>query len=179
MRRHRHADHERFARGKIGVDRRCTQLAAGAGVARRKLRRHLLFAHGFEFFSGAEAAVRGSIGKQQVAVLAVDFCALRLAIGAVGAAEVGAFIPGEAEPAKRVEDLLLGASDEAGAVRIFDAQDKFSAPLARIDVVDQANVGGTDVGVARGTGSNADAYGGFGNIRNCCHKGQVLMLADR
>ena len=140
------------------------KVAAGARVAWRKLRGHLLLAHGFELFGGAEAAVGGAVGEQHVAVLAVDFGALGLAVGAVGAADVGAFVPGEAEPAEGVEDLLLGGGDEAGAVGVFDAQDELAAALAGVDVVDQADVGGADVRVAGGTGSDADADGGFGDL---------------
>ena len=151
------------------------EVAAGAGVARRKLGGDLLLAYGFELFGGAEAAVGGAVGEQEVAVLAVDFGAFGLAVGAVGAADVGAFVPGEAEPAEGVEDHLLGGGDEAGAVGVFDAEDELAAALARVDVVDQADVGGADVGVAGGAGSDADADGGFGINR---HKGQELMLAE-
>ena len=136
-------------------------MAAGAGVAWRELGGHLLLACGFELFGGAEAAVGGAVGEEQVAVLAVDFGALGLAVGAVGAADVGAFVPGEAEPAEGVEDLLLGGGDEAGAVGVFDAEDELAAALAGVDVVDEADVGGADVGVAGGGGSDADADRGL------------------
>ena len=99
-------------------------------------------------------------------MLAVDFGALGLAIGAVRAADVGAFVPGEAEPAEGVEDLLFGGGDEAGAVGVLDAEDEFAAALASVDVVDQADVGGADVGVAGWAGSDADADGGFGDVRS-------------
>ncbi len=70
---------------------------------------------------------------------------------------------------------MFGGGDEASAVGVFDAQDELAAALARINVIDQADVGGADVGVAGWTGSDADAYGSFGINR---HKGQELMLAE-
>ena len=111
-------------------------------------------------------------------MLAVDFGALGLAVGAVGAADVGAFVPGEADPLEGVEDHLLGGGDEAGAVGVLDAQDELAAALAGEEVVEQADVGGADVGVAGGRGGDADADGagvGCGGGLEC-HKASRLTL---
>ncbi len=83
-------------------------------------------------------------------MLTVDRGALGLAVGAVGTSDVGAFVPGEAKPAEGVEDHLLGGGDEAGAVGVLDAEDELAAALTGVDVVEQADVGGADVGVAGG-----------------------------
>ena len=66
---------------------------------------------------------------------------------------------------ERVEDLLLRGGDEAGAVGVFDAEDELAGPLAGVEEVQQANVGGADVGVSGGRGGDADAggFGGFGH----------------
>jgi hypothetical protein len=102
-----------------------------------------------------------------------------LPIGSIWAADVGTFVPGKAEPAEGVEDLLLRSSNEACPVSVFDAEDEFSAALAGIDVVDQADVSCAYVRVACGAGSNADTYRGFGgDVRTSCHRGQTLMLAE-
>src|SRR5271154_4854605 len=132
-------------------------MAAGSGVARRQLGGHLLLTGGLQLFGGAEAAVGGAVGEQQVGVLAVDRGALGLAIGAVGSADVGAFVPGEAGPAQGVEDHLLGGGDEAGAVGVLDAEDELAVALTGVEEVDEADVGGANVGVAGGRGSDADA----------------------
>ena len=92
-------------------------------------------------------------------MLAVDLGALGLAIRAVGAADVGAFVPVEAEPAQGVEDHLLGGGDEAGAVGVLDAEDELAAALAGVDEVEQADVGGANVRVAGGRRGDADADG--------------------
>ena len=154
-------------------------MAARPGIARRKLRGHLLLACGFKLFRGAEAAVGSAVGEQHLAMFAIDVAALRLAIGAKRAADIRALVPREAEPAQGVEDLLLGGGDETGAVGVLDSEHKLAATLAGVDVVNQADVGGADVRVAGGAGSDADAYGGFGDGRTRCHRGQTLMLAER
>src|SRR5580658_3719499 len=111
----------------------------GSVVAWGELGGDLALAEVFELFGGFEGAVGGAVGEEELDVLAIDFGALGLA---VGAAEVGAFVPGEAEPAEGVEDLLLGGGDEAGAVGVLDAEDEFSVALAGVEVVNEADVGG-------------------------------------
>ena len=78
-----------------------------------------------------------------------------------------------------VEDHLLAGGHEAGAVGIFDAQNELAFALAGVDVVDEADVGGADVRVAGGRGSNADTDGGKAGCGwvLICHDGQPLMLA--
>jgi len=137
-------------------------------------------AHGFELFGGLEGAVGGTVGEEDFDVLAIDFGALGLAVGAVGTTDVGAFVPGEADPLEGVEDHLLGGGDEAGAVGVFDAEDELAVALARKDVVEEADVGGANVGVAGGRGGDADADGtGVGCGGGCvCHKSSRLMLTE-
>ena len=129
----------------------------GAVVAGGLLGGNLLLAHGLEFVGGFEAAVGGAVGEEDFGVVAVDFGALGLAIGAEGAADVGAFVPGEADPAESVEDHLLGGGDEAGAVGVFDAEDELAASLAGEEEVEEADVRCADVGIAGGGGCDADA----------------------
>ena len=128
-----------------------------AVVARGELGGELRFAQGFELFGGLVAAVGGAVVEERLDVVAVDFGAFGLAVGAVGASDIGAFVPGETEPVEGVEDLLLGGGDEAGAVRVFDAEDELAAALFGVDVVEEADVGGADVGVAGGRRGDADA----------------------
>src|SRR5271155_4438525 len=104
-------------------------------------------------------------------MLAIDVGALGLAIGAIWPAYIGALIPSESEPVERVEDHLLGGCDEAGAVGVLDAEDEFAVALFGVEIVDEADIGGADVGVACGRGSDADTYGGFGAGEAIRHKG--------
>ena len=169
-----HADDEGSSGVELGLDLLGGEVAAGAGIARGELGGHLLLAGGFELVGGAEAAVGGAVGEQQLGVLAVDLGALGLAVGAVGAADVGTFVPGEAGPAQGVEDHLLGGGDEAGTVGVLDAEDKLAAALPRVEEVDEADVGGADVGVAGGRRGDADADVLI-SLRG--HGCQLLMLA--
>src|ERR1700677_811831 len=147
-------------------------------VTRRELGGDLALAQGFELFGVLERSVGCAVGEEEFGVLAVDFCALGLAVGTIGAADVGAFVPGEAEPAEGVEDLLFGGGDEAGAVGVFDAEDEFAVALAGKEVVDEADVGGAYVRVAGGGWSDADAYRGWG-VWGVIHDGsQDSMLAE-
>ena len=70
-----------------------------------------------------------------------------------------------------VEDHLLGGGDEAGAVGVLDAEDELAAALAGVEEVEQADVGGADVGVAGGRGGDANADGSF-RARGSRHKGR-------
>jgi len=135
-------------------------VAGAAVVAGGVFGGSLGFAFGFELFGGLEGAVGGAVGEQDFGVLAIDVGALGLTVGAEGAALVGTLVPGEAEPVEGIEDHLLGGGDEAGAVSVFDAENEFAAALASEDMVEKADVGGADMGVAGGRGSDADA--GFG-----------------
>ena len=147
-------------------------------VARWKLGGDLALTKSLQLLGGFEGAICGSVGEKDFYVLAVDLSALGLAIRAKRAADVGTLVPGEAEPAEGVEYLLLGGSDEAGAVGVFNAEDKLAATLAGVDVVDQADVGCADVWVAGGAGGDADADRSFGIVDAIRHMGQTLMLAE-
>ncbi len=136
------------------------EVAGAAGVLGWELGGDLGFAFGFEIFGGFEGAVGPAVSKKDLGVLTVDFGAFGLAVRAEGAADVGAFVPGETDPAEGVEDHLLGGGDKAGAVGVFDAEDELAGALFGEDEVEQANVGSADVRVAGGGRSDADAGGG-------------------
>jgi hypothetical protein len=88
--------------------------------------------------------------QQHVDVLLVDVEPLRLAIGRVGAAHVGPFVPRDAQPPQRIEDGGLRLQRGARAVGVFDADDELAAALAREREVEQRDVRRAHVRVARG-----------------------------
>ena len=153
------ADDAGAAFGLECSDLRGGELAMRSVVARRELGGDLRTAHGVQLFGGLEAAVGVAGFEQEFDVGAVDFGAFGLAVGAEGTADVGAFVPLQAEPAQGVEDHLLGAGDEAGAVGVLDAQHKLAAALAGVEEVEQADVGRADMRVAGRRGCDADADG--------------------
>src|SRR5690606_3073035 len=99
----------------------------------------------------------GVAGLQEALdVLAVDRQALRLTIGPEVAADVRPLVPGEAEPAQRLEDRRLAARGRALLIGVLDPEDEAAAVLAGEDVVEEADIGGADVGVAGRARGDAD-----------------------
>src|SRR5262249_33234647 len=94
---------------------------------------------------------------EQLSVLAVDFAALALAIGTVGSADLGALVPGEAQPAERAQDDGFRLRGAAGNVGIFDAEDELTSVLAGKTVIKERGGRGADVGAAGGRGRDAGA----------------------
>ena len=95
-------------------------MAGSAVVARWLLGGDLRLAKSFELFGSLEGAVGVARGEEFFAVFAIDFRAFRLPVGAVRAADVRPFVPGETDPLEGVEDHLLGGGDVAGAVGVLN-----------------------------------------------------------
>src|SRR5699024_2963504 len=119
----------------------------------------------------------------------VGVLALALDIGGVGAADVGAFVPFETEPAEAVHQVFDGAFDEAFLVGVLDADDKsaFFAVTGDLAVGEEDVVhdeaGAADVEGASGAGGKADAnlvevvgdaFGASGDGGGIWHSGMVL-----
>ena len=97
--------------------------------------------------------------QQPVAMLGIDRAAFRLAIGAMRAADIRAFIPAEPQPAQRIEDLHLGFGGRAHLIGILDPQQKLAAMLLGKAIVDQRDIGSADMRITGGRGRNAGADG--------------------
>jgi hypothetical protein len=95
--------------------------------------------------------------EQLRGVRAVDLPALALAVRPLGAADVRALVPVQAEPAQRGENRGLALARAAHRVRVLDAQDELAAVLPGKAQVEERDVGRADVGVARGRGRDACA----------------------
>src|SRR5690606_20211210 len=95
--------------GQVGL---VGAIPAGAGVAVLPLLLLRPLPIGLDLLGGAIAAVGLALGEEAVDVAAVDVAALRLEVGRVWTADLGALVPVEAEPTQAVEDgggVLLGA----------------------------------------------------------------------
>ncbi len=143
-----HTDNIGPSLGEVCVNLRLREFAVSSVIARRELRSDLALPQSLQLFRRLKRAVGGPVFEKQFDVFAIDVRALRLAIRSVGATDIGALVPREAEPMQRVEDHLLGGRDEAGAVRVLNAEDKFAVALFGVEIVDEADVGGAYVGVA-------------------------------
>jgi hypothetical protein len=169
VRRYREAYGARFASGEVLAYLLGREMTAGARVAGRKLGGDLLLAHYFELFGSTEATIGLSSVQKDIGVFAIDFSALGLSIGPERATNVGAFVPAQSKPAKRIEDHLLGGGDEACAVRVLDAEHKFAGTLTSVNVVKQADVSGAYMWITGRRRSDTDANCGF--RASACHDG--------
>ncbi len=119
-------------------------------------------AAGVQLLLGAVAAV-GVAGVQELlGDVLVDLHALRLAVRRVRAADLGALVPVEAQPAHRVQELLVRLLGVAGRVGVLDAEDQRALVVAREGPVEQGGAHQAHVGVAGGGRAETDAYGGVG-----------------
>ncbi len=119
---------------------------AGGGAARVEL-------------LGAAVAVVGVAAVQQLlGDVLVDVHALGLAVRGVRAADLGALVPGEAEPPQRVEQLVVGLLGVAGRVGVLDAEHERAAVVAGERPVEEGGPHQAHVGVAGrgGTETYAD-----------------------
>ncbi|MCY1514521.1 hypothetical protein D9M68_490660 [compost metagenome] len=173
--RHLHAHHMGFASGDTLVGLLPGKVHAVAVVARGFLALGLLGAQLVQALGGAEAGEGMTLVHQLLGILLVDLATLALAIRAVGATDVRALIPFDAEPAQGVIDLLLGLAGRAQLIGVFDPQDELTAVLARETQVEQGDVGGAHVRVASGRRRDTGTDGGHGFSRNSGSiKGAIL-----
>src|SRR5204862_1350182 len=77
-----------------------------------------------QLLGGAVAGVGVAAAEELLCDVLVDVHALRLAVRRVGAADLGALVPVEAQPAHGVQELLVGLLGVAGGVRVLDAEDQ-------------------------------------------------------
>ncbi|MPM50098.1 hypothetical protein SDC9_96833 [bioreactor metagenome] len=97
---------------------------------------------------GAVARVGGTGLDQLVDDAAVDLGALGLAVRAVRSADVGALVPGDAEPVQRVEDIVVRLLGGPGNVGVLDPEHQGAAVVAREGVVEQRGADIADMQVA-------------------------------
>ena len=94
-------------------------------------------------------AVGVAAGEQLVDGRLVARAALRLEVGRVRAADLGPFVPVDAQPAEAVEDRRQRRLDVALLVGVVDAQDELAAVPAREQPVEQRRAHAADVQEAR------------------------------
>jgi hypothetical protein len=104
-------------------------LVFGKGTATAVITGHLSFGELFlpdslQPFRGAEALVDFSFLKELIRIVMVERKALGLAIGAIGSAPVGTFVPLDSQPMKIFNDLIEGGFRRSLHVRILDPEDE-------------------------------------------------------
>ena len=97
-------------------------------------------------------------GEQLVGVRGEEVQALGLAVRPARAADVGPFVPVEAEPAQVLENALLGLPGRALGVGVLDAQDEGAVVAAREQPVEERGARVADVQLPGGAGREADSH---------------------
>src|SRR5215469_3261609 len=133
------------------------------------------FAFELQLFLGAEAQVRLALIDQAVRVLAIDFEAVGLAIGAEWAAEVRAFVPIQAQPSQIGDKLIFEAGFAAVDVSVFDAEHHGSTLVAHKKPIEERSAGIADMKVAgRGwSEADTDVLGHEEMVAGCSMRGRV------
>ena len=103
--------------------------------------------------------IKGDVGlagvKQALHVLLIYIAALALAIGTVVAAEAHTLVELNAQPAEALEDILLGAGHEAGAVSVFNTENQLTTMLTGEKIIVKGGTHAADMKGSRGTGGEA------------------------
>ena len=92
---------------------------------------------GVDLLVGGEGLVGVPGGQQLRGDVAVDLVPLRLPVGPVRAADLGALVPVQAQPAQAVEQVPVGLLGVAGGVGVLDAEDERAAGVPGVRPVEQ------------------------------------------
>ena len=167
------------ALGLIGREvERVAHFAAQVKVVLRGgiLGRLIFHPHRVEFPGCIESIVGVALVDQLAGVFFIDAKGFpfALAVGAVGAALVGALIGFEAAPGEGIEDILFGAGYVAGLVGVFDPEDEVAAVAAGKEVVVKDGSYAPQVKAAGGAGCKAKTnltghrMQRYGNVEMVC-----------
>ena len=159
---HPEADDRGAALGLVLRDLLGGQVAAVAVVAGGLAGGAGGLAAGVQLLLGAVAVVRVTRVQELARDVLVDVHALRLAVRRVRAADLGALVPVEAQPAHRVEQLVVRLLGVAGRVGVLDAEDERALVVPGERPVEQGGADQAHVGVTGGRGTETDANWGAG-----------------
>src|SRR6202041_1320475 len=106
-----------------------------------------------------------ALAQQALGVFAVESQSIRLAVGSVGATNIGTFIPIEAEPMQIPNELIFETNFTALHVGVFDAQDHGAMVVAGKEPVEKGGASVANMQMSGGRRCEAHTDGGF-----CVHK---------
>ena len=156
------ADHVRLAGADAAFALRVGQAEAVPVVTRVLAALALRAAHGVEPLAGAETAERVALRHEALGVLPVQRHPLALPVGSVVATDIRTLVPIDPGPAQRGDDGRLGLGAGPRLVRVLDAQDETPAMAAREGEIEERDVRGAHVRIARGRRRDAGADGQAG-----------------
>ncbi len=135
--------------------------AAFSRIHRRAVLRHRSIAIALQLLLRAKAQVGFALFHQALGMLAVDRETVALAIGRVRAADVGTFIPIDAEPFQIFQQLVFVARFTALKVSILDAQNHGAAGLTGEKPVIKCGAGVAHMQLSSGGRSEPYTYLGI------------------
>ena len=136
------------------------------------------FAKRLQFFRFGEIAVGVAIGEQFVSSGSVQIASLRLKVGTMRAADIGAFVPVHPEPTKTIQDRFQCRVDVSSGVRVIDPKNELSASLFREQPIEKCGADATDVQVSGWAGGKSRANHGRKTvgIKRCVGRPELLEL---
>src|ERR1700730_14657215 len=120
--------------------------------------RALVLAHRSQPLWSACAPIGCTELRQLLGVALVEVRPLRLDVGRMRAADLGSFVPLQAEPAERLDDERLAPRDVALLVGVLDAQDELTVTVACSQPRKQRGANRSEMQRARGRWREAGAH---------------------
>ena len=142
---HAEADRRPLAGGDAGVGLIARQPAARARVLRGTPFGERALTIGIELSDRAEAVIRVRGVQELLCVRGIQVQPLGLPIRSPRTADVGAFVPVQAEPAEIAEDRRFRHVGRALDVGVLDAKDERAAVAAREEPIEQRRAGVADM----------------------------------
>ncbi len=113
---------------------RVTHLTARMGIVLEILNLSTL---GLQLLGSIEGDVSLASIEQLVDIFLIDVTTLTLTVRSLGTAEAHTLVEFEAEPAERLDDILLGSGHEAVGVGVLNTKHKVAPMLAGEEIVEQ------------------------------------------
>ena len=129
--RHLETQNEIAALGDIGSSLGIVEIPALSVVSRRSALRLGEVASFLELGLGAVARVGIARITQPRSNVRINIEPLGLAVWPVGTTNLGALVPGKAQPAQCIEECVVGLLTIAGRIGVLDAEDKGSLHVTR------------------------------------------------
>src|SRR5262249_1170414 len=155
--RNSHANGARHLRGLAAIDLDRGQFAARTIVPPRTAGTLRRFPFRVQLPGGAITVVRAARRDELLRDAAITGKTLGLKEGSRGTVDGGAVVPGETEPADRVENAFDHFVRRALDVGVFDPQDEHAAVPAREEPVEERSARTADVKIAGGRWRESNA----------------------
>lgn len=121
---------------------RVAHLESGRGIVLEIL---YLITLSLKFLSSIESYVRMPRLKKLVNILLINLATLRLTVRTMAASIRDTLVELDAQPLKRLNDILLSTRDKASRVSILDTEDKLTAVLLSEQIIIETSADTADM----------------------------------